>query len=139
MLLLKVNIIFCGVFFFTAGRYLVIKTIVVFVHLLLTHFFLVIDSQELSFICIKISIRFCVFLLIKKYDKIFVYSLHIVIRLYYWFIYLIRWCQVIWLATRNKNWSYFYGMNSTPVVFDIHYFIENLIYLHGNYDNRFSY
>ena len=128
MLLLKVNIIFCGVFFFTAGRYLVIKTTVVFVHLLLTHFFLVIDSQELSFICIKISIRFYVFLLIKKYDKIFVYSLHIVIRLYYWFIYLIRWCQVIWLTTRNKNCSYFYGMNSTPVVFDIHYFIENLIF-----------
>ena len=36
------------------------------------------------------SSSFCVFLLIEKWEKILVSSLHIAIKLYYWFIYVAR-------------------------------------------------
>lgn len=55
----------------------------------------------------EISTRFRVFFLIEKCDMILLYSLHIFIKLYCWFMHQIRRCQVISLATRKKKNSYF--------------------------------
>lgn len=37
------------------------------------------------------------------------------------------------LATRNKNCNYC-SVISTSIVFDVHYFIENVKYLHSDHD-----
>ena len=37
------------------------------------------------------------------------WSLHVVIKFCYFFIYKIRWCQAISLGTTNKNWNYFFA------------------------------
>ena len=54
-------ILCCFFLFFTIGHRLVVKATAIFLHPLLTYFFLIIDSKELNFICINFQLGFVYF------------------------------------------------------------------------------
>ena len=81
---IKGNIVSAVFFFYwSLCLYVSVLPFLVFRHLVLTHFLLVVDSKTL---CIEPQLRFHVFLLIEKLDKILVCSLHVLIKPYYGFI-----------------------------------------------------
>lgn len=79
---IKGNIV-SAVFFLYWSLCLSVLPFLVFRHLVFIHFLLVVDSKTL---CIEPQLRFPVFLLIEKFDKILVCSLHVLIKTYYRFI-----------------------------------------------------